>query len=148
MTGTSLSEGGAEAGAAPASSALAQDADRLFSYRGETTISPAVVQKITSKAASEVEGVQGVSSGLRRLTGRTEEDPDAKVKAEVEREHASVDLGISVRYPQPVASTAERVREHVVRRLQQLTGLVVTDVNITVHELVVGDDLPRRPRVI
>lgn len=106
----------------------------LVTARGETTIAQAVVEKIAGRAAVEVPEVGSVSrTGLRRLFSRG--DDEAGVDAHVRREEASVELTISVRYPESVAEVAGRVRQHVRARVKQLTGLEVPRIAITVAEL-------------
>lgn len=120
---------------------------RLLTPRGETLIAPEVVEKIASKAATEVEGVGGVlRTGLGRLLPWVSDDTPTQAAADVDRETVAVDLAVNVRYPEPVAEVTSRVRDHVVQRLSALTGLAVTEVNITVDELVVERG-PLRRRV-
>lgn len=125
-------------------------APELITSRGWTTISPKVVQKIAQRAAEEVDGVGGVKkSGLTRLVPFSIGDPSVQASADVaQHERASVDLSIAVRYPDPVAEVADRVRRRVVERVQELTGLAVTAVNITVPELTLGGGRSSRPRVV
>ena len=125
--------------------------DLLITERGHTIITPRVVEKIAGRAASEVDGVGGVqSSGLGRFTDlfSGSEKRETQAHAEVHRASTVVDLVVSVRYPEPVGAVANHVREHVVSRLHELTGLQVGEVNVSIPELVVPDPPPPRPRVI
>lgn len=117
----------------------------LVTNRGETIISPLVVEKIASRAASEVDGVGGVvQTGLSRLLPWSVSDASpARASAEVGDETVMVDLTVNVVYPEPVAVVTNGVRTQVTRRLAELCGLRATEVNITVPELVVP---PRRGR--
>ena len=129
----------------------APSSDLLITDRGHTIITPRVVEKIAGRAASEVDGVGGVqSSGLGRFadlfTGSDKRE--AQAHAEVDRASTAVDIVVSVRYPEPVGAVANRVRQHVIKRLHELTGLRVGEVNITIPELVVPSAPPPRPRVI
>lgn len=119
----------------------------LITSRGETIIAPAVVEKIASRAASEVDGVGGVvSTGLSRLLPWSVGDASpARASAEVGAETVSVDLTVSVVYPQPVATVTNLVRTQVTRRLAELCGLRATEVNIAVPTLVTP--VRRRRRV-
>ena len=138
-----MSAGGRESGGDP--TPVPAPTAGLLTPRGETTIAPVVVEKIASKAAREVDGVGGVvRTGLGRLLPWVAQDAPAQVDADVERQTVSVDLTVNVRYPQPVGKVAGQVREHVVHRLTTLTGLAVTDVNITVDELVLERPSDRR----
>jgi uncharacterized alkaline shock family protein YloU len=115
----------------------------LVTSRGETIIAPTVVEKIASRAASEVDGVGGVlQTGLSRLLPWTVGDQSpARASAEVEAETVSVDLTVNVLYPEPVATVTNKVRTQVSRRLAELCGLQTTEVNIAVPALVT----PARP---
>jgi len=129
----------------------APSSDLLITDRGHTIITPRVVEKIAGRAASEVDGVGGVqSSGLGRFadlfTGSDKRE--AQAHAEVDRASTAVDIVVSVRYPEPVGAVANRVRQHVIKRLHELTGLRVGEVNITIPELVVPSAPPPQPRVI
>ena len=117
----------------------------LITSRGETIIAPAVVEKIATRAASEVDGVGGVvETGLSRLLPWTVGDSPASASAEVGAETVSVDLTVNVLYPQPVAAVTNAVRAQVVRRLDELCGLRATEVNIAVPALVVPPKGARR----
>jgi uncharacterized alkaline shock family protein YloU len=106
------------------------DAPPARDERGTTSIAPTVIQKIAGRAASEVRGVEAAEpSALRRFipfVGAGAAD------AEVGHERAAVDLAISVRYPEPIWAKAAAVRERVVERVQELTGLRAIRVNVSV----------------
>ena len=111
----------------------------LVTSRGETIISPSVVEKIATRAASEVDGVGGVlQTGLSRLLPwSVGEGSPARASAEVGAETVTVDLTVNIMYPQPVAVVTNGVRDQVTRRLAELCGLRATEVNIAVPALVV-----------
>ena len=118
----------------------------LVTTRGETIIAPAVVEKIATRAASEVDGVGGVlQTGLSRLLPwSVGDDSPARASAEVGAETVTVDLTVNIVYPEPVAAVTNGVRAHVARRLAELCGLRATEVNIAVPALVVPPRGPRR----
>jgi uncharacterized alkaline shock family protein YloU len=117
----------------------------LVTSRGETIITPTVVEKIATRAASEVDGVGGVvETGLSRfLPWSIGGDAPARASAEVGAGTVTVDLTVNVLYPEPVAAVTNRVRAQVERRLAELCGLRATEVNIAVPALVAP---PRRAR--
>jgi uncharacterized alkaline shock family protein YloU len=111
----------------------------LVTSRGVTIISPAVVEKIATRAASEVDGVGEVAqSGLSRVLPWSigSGGQAARASAEVAAETATLDLTVNVLYPEPVATVTNQVRAHVTRRLSELCGLQATEVNIAVPALV------------
>jgi uncharacterized alkaline shock family protein YloU len=120
----------------------------LVTSRGATIIAPAVVEKIATRAASEVDGVGGVvETGLSRLLPWSigSGAAPARASADVGAETVTVDLTVNVVYPEPVAGVTNRVREQVTRRLLELCGLRATEVNIVVPALVApARDLRRR----
>jgi uncharacterized alkaline shock family protein YloU len=119
----------------------------LVTSRGETIISPGVVEKIATRAAAEVDGVGGVvQTGLSRLLPWSvgSDASAARASAEVDAETVTVDLTVNVLYPDPVAAVTNRVRDQVSRRLIELCGLRATEVNIVVPALVAPADVRRR----
>lgn len=119
----------------------------LVTSRGQTIISPAAVEKIATRAASEVDGVGGVvETGLSRLLPWSVGSGalPARASAEVGAETVTVDLTVNVVYPQPVATVTNRVRAQVTQRLLELCGLRATEVNIAVPALVAPDRGGRR----
>jgi uncharacterized alkaline shock family protein YloU len=118
----------------------------LVTDRGETIIAPAVVEKIATRAASEVDGVGGVvSTGLSRLLPWTTSDGSpARASADVGAETVTVDLTVNVVYPQPVTAVTNQVRAQVIGRLAELCGLRATEVNIAVPSLVTPPRHERR----
>lgn len=110
--------------------------------RGSTEISQHVIEKIAGRAASEVTGVDTAEpSVLRRFTPFVD---DGASDAEVGHERATVGLSISVRYPEPVFQKANEVRARVVKRIEELTGLRVTRVDITVSQITPASSGKRR----
>lgn len=105
--------------------------------RGTTEISPAVVEKIAGRAAREVEGVSLVTAGgiAARIASLVGNEGRPSATADVGRTTSAIDLTVSIRYPQPILETAERVRSHVKQRVLELTGLEVQEVDITVSQL-------------
>lgn len=124
---------------------------------GTIHISDGVVAKLASRAALEVDDAgaaaprllgQDVSrAGLGRLgVRRTALDALPRTHATVDGARAFVRLTISVRYPAPVPHVAREVRERVQERVRQLTGLEVSEVEITVTAL--ATELPKPARVV
>jgi uncharacterized alkaline shock family protein YloU len=54
---------------------------------------------------------------------------------EVGEVEAAVDLSLSVEYGRTIHQIAESVRTNVIRRVESLVGLRVTEVNITVSDI-------------
>ncbi|OLR91837.1 Asp23/Gls24 family envelope stress response protein [Actinokineospora bangkokensis] len=115
--------------------------------RGALTVSGTVVERIAARAAREVDGVGGAAGRVLGIAvGAEDLDNSAKVTAKVAGGTASLDVRLSVSYPASVARTTDAAREHLVRRVHELTGLDVSRVDITVTALLSGATTTRRVR--
>jgi uncharacterized alkaline shock family protein YloU len=118
----------------------------LQSDLGTTTIQDAVVVSIVSMAAQEVEGIH-MSHGGTRLPGDTSPTVGEffgsvtggmvrrGISVDVGERQAAADLTVNIDYGRPIAQTTETLRQNVIRRVESLTGLEVTEVNITVNDV-------------
>ena len=114
----------------------------LQSSQGTTTIAQDVVQKIAGLAAREVSGVYALGGGAARTLGALRERiPGASqsigqgVSVEVGERQAAVDLDIVTEYGVPIADVARSVRRNVITSVEGMTGLQVTEVNISVNDV-------------
>lgn len=126
----------------------------LQTERGQTTISDAVVTKVASTAAREVRGVHDLGGGVVRavapVTQRVgvADERTQGVSVDVGEREAAVDLTFVVDYGESIPKVSQAVRENVIRRIEGITGLSVTEVNVTVNDLYFpGDEVPDQPRV-
>jgi uncharacterized alkaline shock family protein YloU len=106
-------------------------------HRGSTEIADRVVERIATQAVAEVDDAQGPA---RRLLGL--QLPGAatpRVTVQVDGALATVRLAMSVRYPAPIRQVTRRVREHVMVRVGELTGLEVRHVDIEIPALISAD---------
>jgi uncharacterized alkaline shock family protein YloU len=124
----------------------------LSSELGSTTIADAVVTKIASIAAREVRGVYDLGGGTARTIGgltRSVGIGDERmqgVAVEVGEREAAVDLTVVVEYGESIPRIAGALRENVTRRIEGMTGLTVTEVNIAVNDLYFpGDEAAAEP---
>ena len=111
--------------------------------RGRLVLAERVVEKIAAQAAVEA----GATSGRRgRVLGVGEADPDARPAVDVDLSAVSADLALKVgiAYPGSIRTATQQVREHVTRRVEELTGVDVRRVDIDVTLLhTEPDDLPK-----
>ena len=138
-----------------ASSAVAQATpSALQSTQGTTTIANDVVQKIAGLAAREVAGVYSLGGGAARALGALRERiPGASqavgqgVTVEVGERQAAVDLDLVTEYGVPIADLSRSVRRNVIASVEGMTGLQVTEVNISVNDihLPTDDEGPQEP---
>jgi uncharacterized alkaline shock family protein YloU len=122
----------------------------LRSERGGTLISDNVVSKIAGIAAQEIEGIQMGGGSARAVGGFldsvTSGGQTRGVSVEVGEQEAAVDLSMAVEYGKPVPQVAEAVRRNVINRVENLTGLRVTEVNITVNDVLLPEERPQLER--
>ena len=126
----------------------------LNTGRGGTIIDDAVVKKIAGIAAQEVEKVQvgggtsaAVGGFLGSVTGAVTGSssgpaPTSGVSVEVGNEEAAVDLTVALEYGVAIPRTTDAVRRNVINRVESLTGLRVTEVNITVNDVQFPQERP------
>ncbi len=120
-----------------------QQESPLKTERGTTTIQDGVVSKVGGIAAQEVEGVrmgsggasQAVGSIMSAVPGVSSGSQSQGVSVEVGEVEAAVDLSMTVEYGRVIHQIAEAVRNNVIRRVENLVGLRVTEVNISVTDI-------------
>lgn len=119
----------------------------LHTSQGSTTIADDVVTKVASIAASEVPGVHTVGGGAARAVGAITsavgigDQRRQGVSVEVGETEAAVDLTVVVEYGESIPKVAKALRENIIRRVEGITGLKTTEVNIAVNDLhFAGDD--------
>ncbi|MGB6455772.1 MAG: Asp23/Gls24 family envelope stress response protein [Streptosporangiaceae bacterium] len=113
--------------------------------RGRTEISERVVERIASQAVAEAEHAAGAGSRfLGMKLGRDTQDTFAQATARVDGQLATIQLTLSVIYPQPVRQVTRAVRDQVITRVGELTGLDVRQVDIDIASLIVPDRERRR----
>ncbi|HEY0807421.1 MAG TPA: Asp23/Gls24 family envelope stress response protein [Pseudonocardiaceae bacterium] len=106
------------------------------SGRGRTTLAERVVQRTATMLTREVDGVGGAAPRvLSVVVGNEDLERDARVTAAIDGDTVAIAVRCSVAYPAPVAATTETLRTHLIARLDELTGLRVRQVNITVTAL-------------
>ena len=131
----------------------------LHSERGSTNISDTVVQKIAGIAAQEVEKVQmggGTAAAVTGFLGSVSGavtgsssgggSPTSGVSVEVGEEEAAVDLTMAIEYGVSIPQVTEGVRRNVINRVESLTGLRVTEVNIVVNDVQFPEERPQLGR--
>jgi uncharacterized alkaline shock family protein YloU len=120
-----------------------QQESPLQTERGTTTIQDGVVSKVAGIAAQEVEGVRMGSGGASQAVGNIMSavpgvgsgSQSRGVSVEVGEVETAVDLNLIVEYGRTIHQIAEAVRTNVIRRVENLVGLRVTEVNITVNDI-------------
>jgi len=143
MTTTSGSTPATSAAASPRSSS-----SDLVSAQGKTSIADSVVQKIAGIAAREVSGVHNLGGGASRTFGAIKEripgsaGPSVSqgVAVEVGEKQAAIDLDVVVEYGVAIADLASAIRRNVISAVERMTGLQVTEVNVSVDDIYIPSD--------
>src|SRR4051794_18108117 len=126
----------------------------LVSEDGRTTIANAVVAKIAGVATREISGVHDMGTGTSRMFGAIRErlpvgsdqpSADQGVNVEVGERQAAIDLDVVTDYGVSIVEVAQAIRRNVVQRVEGMTGLEVTEVNIAVDDVWLGEE--EEPRV-
>ncbi|MBV9535852.1 MAG: Asp23/Gls24 family envelope stress response protein [Solirubrobacterales bacterium] len=125
----------------------------LRTEHGQTTIADTVVTKVANVAAREVRGVYDLGGGVARavapVTQRVgvSDERMQGVSVEVGERQAAVDLVIVVEYGESIPRVSDAVRENVIKRIEGITGLSVTEVNISINDLYFPGDETQSTRV-
>ena len=102
---------------------------------GQVRIANEVVAVIAGLAATEVEGVAGMSGGIAggiaEMLGRR--NLSRGVKVEVGEKEAAVDLFVIVEYGVRIPEVAWKIQQNVKRAIESMTGREVVEVNVHVQ---------------
>ena len=125
----------------------------LQTDRGTTTINDAVVISITGAVVREVSGAEPEIGGrgttlpgdnsptvgefFGRVTGSAR--GTRGVSAEVGETQAAIDLTVTVPYGRSIPEVTKAMRDNVIQHVENMTGLEVTEVNITVKDVFFPD---------
>jgi len=127
-----------------------EQAGPLQSEQGATKIADGVVTKVASIAAREVGGVHTLGGGASRALGSVtqrvgiSDERSQGVSVEVGEREAAVDVTVVLEYGESIPAVSQAIRENVIRRVEGICGLSVTEVNIAVNDLYFpGDDEPQ-----
>ncbi len=120
-----------------------QQESPLQTERGGTNIENTVVQKIAGIAAQEVDGVrmgggssQAIGGILSSVTGGNVGGGQSRgVSVEVGEVESAIDVTLTVEYGKSIPQIAEAVRRNIINRVENLVGLNVTEVNISVNDV-------------
>ncbi|SCX33270.1 Asp23/Gls24 family envelope stress response protein [Mycolicibacterium fluoranthenivorans] len=123
-----------------------KELETLATDHGVTTIADVVVSKIAGIATREVDGVYDLGGQAARVVGKLRETlPGARdltqgVSVEVGERQTAVDIGIVAEYGVAIHDLADGIRSNVISAVENMTGLEVTEVNITVHDVHFADE--------
>ncbi|MGM0501723.1 MAG: Asp23/Gls24 family envelope stress response protein [Bacillota bacterium] len=110
---------------------------------GVIRIADEVVSIIAGLAATEVEGVAGMSGGLlnsgfAKILGK--KNLSKGVKVEVGETETAVDLYVIVEYGVKIADVAWEIQQNVKKAIESMTGLNVVEANVHVEGIDFRDE--------
>lgn len=121
----------------------------LPAERGKTVIANEVVEKIAGIAAREVPGVYDLGGDAARLFSSVrerlhlgEESAAQGVSVRLEGKTAEIEVVIVIEFGFVVYSVTEKVREKVISSVENLLGLEVLAVDVTVDDVHIDDQGP------
>lgn len=102
---------------------------------GNVKISPDVVGTIAGVAASEIDGIAGMSGsfagGIAEIFA-SKKNPSKGVKVDIKDGSTVIDLHVVVEYGKRVPELAWELQERVKNDVETMTGLIVQKVNVHV----------------
>ena len=101
---------------------------------GEVRISDEVVTIIAALAATEIEGVASLTGNItNELVSRLSKKSLSRgVRVAIIDGMIHVDLSLIIRYGENLLETSKAVQERVKSTVENMTGLIVADVNIRI----------------
>ena len=101
---------------------------------GQVQIADEVVAIIAGLAATEVEGVASMAGNItNELVSKLGMKNLSKgIKVNVEEGEVTVDVALNIDYGYSVPKTSRKVQEKVKASIENMTGLTVSDVNVTI----------------
>ena len=110
---------------------------------GEVKIASDVVAVIAGLAANEVEGVYSMAGNItNELIGRLGMKNMSKgVKVMMEEGTVRVDMALNMKYGYSIPRVTKQVQEKVSQQIENMTGLIVPEVNIRVAGVNLGEQI-------
>ena len=112
--------------------------------RGQTVIADVAVAKIAGVATREVPGVHDLGNGPARLAGAIRDhipgsstDVQQGISVEVGETEAAVDV---TEYGVAIHQLAAAIRKNIISAVEGMTGLKVTEVNVSVIDIHLPND--------
>ena len=117
-----------------------------LSGTGKTTIDDGVISKVAGIATRSVPGVYALGGGVSRAIGAIRDamnqtDRSQGVTVEVGERQVAVDITLVAEYPVSLQKVADDVRAPVYAAIEDIVGMDVTEVNVTINDVhIPGDD--------
>lgn len=110
---------------------------------GKTVIVDDVIAKVAALAVLEVPGVYALGGTVERIVGAVrgafgDTEHGQGVSVEVGETEVAADVSVIAGYPIPLQKVADDVRAAVYKTIQELVGMRVTEVNVTITDVHTG----------
>jgi uncharacterized alkaline shock family protein YloU len=130
---------------ATASSRAAAKHTPADSAAGKNTIADGVVEKVAGIAARQVPGVHDLGNGAARAVGAIrnvigQQDRGQGISVEVGETQVAVDVTLIAEYPVDLQQVADDVRSAITDAIDQVVGMEVTEVNVTITDVNLPSD--------
>jgi len=112
---------------------------------GKNTIADGVIEKVAGIAARQVPGVHDLGNGAARAVGAIrnaigQQDRGQGISVEVGETQVAVDVTLIAEYPVDLQQVADDVRKAITDAIDQVVGMEVTEVNVTITDVNLPSD--------
>jgi len=109
---------------------------------GKISIAEEVITTIAELAVAEVKGLGEVKGSLANQVARVFGGRAKGVETTIEDDSVRFALKVSLRYGQPIPEVAQEIQRAVAQKVEEMTGLRVSGVDIYVQELELPQEEP------
>jgi uncharacterized alkaline shock family protein YloU len=114
---------------------------------GKNTIADGVIEKVAGIAARQVAGVHDLGTGAARAVGAIrnaigQQDRGQGISVEVGETQVAVGVTLIAEYPVDLQQVADDVRTAITDAIDQVVGMEVTEVNVTISDVNLPSDKP------
>lgn len=110
-------------------------ASELIEGLGKINISEEVITTIAELAVAEVKELGEVRGSLANQVARVFGGRGKGVETKLEDDSVKFSLRVSLQYGQPIPQVAQKIQDTVARRVEEMTGLNVSAVDIYIQEI-------------
>jgi len=110
-------------------------ASELVEELGRITISEEVITTIAGLAVAEVKGLGEMKGSLADQVARVFGGRGKGIETKLEDDTVRFKMRVSLQYGQPIPQVAQKIQETVARRVEEMTGLRVSGVDVYVQEI-------------
>ncbi|MFQ6090947.1 MAG: Asp23/Gls24 family envelope stress response protein [Candidatus Bipolaricaulia bacterium] len=110
-------------------------ASELVEELGRITISEEVITTIAELAVAEVKGLGEMKGSLADQVARVFGGRGKGIETKLEDDTVRFKMRVSLRYGQPIPQVAQKIQETVARRVEEMTGLRVSGVDVYIQEI-------------